>query len=334
MPLHQSVIDKWWEFNQDLEGVCFHMYLDVKGLLTTGVGNLIDTPAEALRLPWLRNSDNVYATKDEILAEWNRIKAMQDKAHVGGGNFKKWTTLHLTMGAVQDLVYFKLRANHAFMKRDLPDLDYWPADGQLGLHSMAWGLGAGFLRNGKWPNFTKAAKAGDFLGMRDECEIRGKGTTQTRNARNKLCFENADHVFIKRGDAERLYWPQSAYAFVIEPEPFEPEGEALTVSVLVQTAHQMAKTKGFHDDDGVTFGDRIALVHSEVSEAMEAFRSDALNEWEREEDGKPEGVAYELADVVIRIADMCGLYGIDLERAIREKMAFNATRPYKHGKRF
>ena len=49
---------------------------------------------------------------------------------------------------------------------------------------------------------------------------------------------------------------------------------------------------------------------------------------------KPEGYAIELADAVIRIADLCGYMGIDLEAAIREKMAYNATRPHKHGKNF
>lgn len=46
---------------------------------------------------------------------------------------------------------------------------------------------------------------------------------------------------------------------------------------------------------------------------------------------KPEGIPSELADAVIRIFDMCGYYGIDLEKAIDEKMAYNKTRSYKHG---
>ena len=49
---------------------------------------------------------------------------------------------------------------------------------------------------------------------------------------------------------------------------------------------------------------------------------------------KPEGVAVELADAVIRIADLCGHLGIDLEAAIALKMDYNETRPFKHGKRF
>lgn len=46
---------------------------------------------------------------------------------------------------------------------------------------------------------------------------------------------------------------------------------------------------------------------------------------------KPEGMAAEMADVAIRLGDFCERYGIDLERAVREKHAYNATRSHKHG---
>ncbi|MDR2513765.1 MAG: hypothetical protein LBD02_00970 [Christensenellaceae bacterium] len=46
---------------------------------------------------------------------------------------------------------------------------------------------------------------------------------------------------------------------------------------------------------------------------------------------KPEGVAVELADCIIRILDYCGHAGIDIERAIRIKHEYNKSRPYRHG---
>lgn len=52
---------------------------------------------------------------------------------------------------------------------------------------------------------------------------------------------------------------------------------------------------------------------------------------EKYERRKPEGVAVELADCMIRILDYCGRAGIDIEEAIRIKHEYNKTRPYRHG---
>lgn len=130
-----------------------------------------------------------------------------------------------------------------------------------------------------------------------------------------------------------------------------PGSSALTVSEMVYKAHANAEKHGFWDDPP-ELGTSIALIHSELSEALEEIRQGNPGMWylrrgtiggepaEKMELGlpkngeKPEGFITELADAVIRIADLCGYLGIDLAPVIRAKMEYNATRPYKHGKQF
>ena len=66
----------------------------------------------------------------------------------------------------------------------------------------------------------------------------------------------------------------------------------------------------------------LCLVHSEVSEAMEGYRKNLMD------DKLPHRsmLEVELADAVIRILDMCGGLGLDLQGAIYEKLAYNAQR--------
>jgi len=138
---------------------------------------------------------------------------------------------------------------------------------------------------------------------------------------------------------------------------------------LVRISGKVNGKTGWNDNES-TFGDRIALVHTEASEALEQFRDghdyretyytvdpekNVLAEdvppeernllpvrtlgdphtpgclCEEEYVGKPEGIPSELADILIRVSHMAYLYEIDLDFAVLQKLQYNATRSYRHG---
>lgn len=91
------------------------------------------------------------------------------------------------------------------------------------------------------------------------------------------------------------------------------------INQLVKEAHQTAVEKGWWDKPRSTL-ECLALIHCEVSEASEAYREGSTNE-----------IVDELSDVLIRIFDLCGVHDWDLEGAVKRKMEYNKTRPYRHG---
>lgn len=122
-----------------------------------------------------------------------------------------------------------------------------------------------------------------------------------------------------------------------------------SLNELAERINKTARDHGFWEADR-NFGEMLALIHSEVSEALEEHRSGNPTVYYAHTDtcpwktggtwtgqcclAKPEGVAVELADALIRILDTMHSLKVDIDAVVAEKMHYNDSRPYKHGRSY
>ncbi|MBX3205127.1 MAG: hypothetical protein KF764_08655 [Labilithrix sp.] len=249
--MRASVIASWVLFSEKLEGLVYSVYADLKGLQTTGMGNLLPTLASSAALPW-RRPDGSLAPRAEIEAEWRAVglgccQAMPDRIAVGlqsipGADYEtcRWpgkrspTTgapcyahqghraseahvarLRLRPEDVDALIRRKLASDWAILRGRWPGADAWPADAQMAVASWAWGVGP----RANWPLFARALSVGDFGAAANEVSMRGVGSIPERNAKNKLLLRNAALVVARGFDRDVLYWPTA----LSDERPTEPE---------------------------------------------------------------------------------------------------------------
>ena len=122
------------------------------------------------------------------------------------------------------------------------------------------------------------------------------------------------------------------------------------INELAKEVHENAKNHGFFDTEK-NIGEMLALIHSEVSEALECDRKDKyfnrlqlpLRNYEKLPDltfqvqfanDVKDTFEDELADIMIRVMDLAAFKGVNLEQHIKAKMRFNALREHMHGKKY
>lgn len=202
----QAVVrEQWVPFNNPFEGYLNYLYLDSKGYATTGMGNLTDSHAAMLALPW-RYTSGALASPGDVIAEFDRIKSHTELAGHGGGAFERYTVLHLDDSAVASLIAGKLGEMENTLRGYFSNFANLPADAQMGLLSMAWAMGAAFAP--KFPKFTRALNAmvPDFNTAAVESRM---SDALPRNDANRTLFQNAAVVVAKNLDPTRLYYPQA-----------------------------------------------------------------------------------------------------------------------------
>lgn len=167
----------WIRYNARHEAIVWHYYLDVKGLVTIGVGNLVDPLAPALAVRMIAPDGNL-ATPEQITKEWAYVK--RDERAKDWRFATRLTALRLHPDELIRLVDRQLDVNDSHLAKRFPQFRSWPADAQFAIHSLSWAAGPGF----NFPKLDAALRAGDFLTASKEVDINEPGTAG-RNADNR-----------------------------------------------------------------------------------------------------------------------------------------------------
>lgn len=244
--MRTAVLTIFPKFSGAFEGTLYHMYLDVRGLVTTGIGLLLPKSL-ALTFTWY-HANGAIATQAEVAAGWDKIDSLQAYKKWGGNSavFRNACDLRLDEAGMMQAFASHLKNDETHLRHYFPNYDNVCADAQLALHSMAWADGSAFSPH--YPKFTKTFLANDFLGCVDNCWIchkyvrtlgadgkplldaHGKVLTHIdedaipedtvpdpdnpgvhpRNLADVLLFRNAAHVVAAGLDPDVLYWPMRA----------------------------------------------------------------------------------------------------------------------------
>ena len=168
------------------EGSIDHMYLDTRGLVTIGVGNLIRSDEAATEINFLHRANSAMATNDEIIEEYWTLK--EQPVGLKATAYERYTKLIITEQEINRLLgkhieYFK---NGLF--EHFNGFDRFPVSAQEALFDMAFNLGLNGLFK-KFPKMIRAAQNEKWEICAKECHRNGIG--EARNDETRELFEKA-----------------------------------------------------------------------------------------------------------------------------------------------
>lgn len=226
-------------------GFIDYMFPDIKRLISTGFGLLLDPVSLAIGLPW-RHPDGSLAGREEIASEWSRLKNYVEANP--GSEFRSYKTFapltKLRLGREGLFQAFQGKVNQMEMvlRNGFPEWEDWPADAQLGVMSQAWAVGPAFYlptagRN-YWPKLTAALRARDFRTAAVECfmdeEAKNPGIIP-RNRANKVLFLNAAVSHELQLQPDVLYYPTDIAS---EPPSSQEETQPRVQAVDWEIVHK------------------------------------------------------------------------------------------------
>jgi hypothetical protein len=249
---YPSFLPAFMTMSKKFEGYLPWMYVDnhkladgtPDGLVTTGLGDLIDPVSVALQLPWRHGVGGPLASQSEIIDAFNTVKHSGMNA-AGGGNQGHLTDLRLNDDGIQQVVAMKIRDNERTLSSRIRNWDSLPLEVQLVAHSMAWAMGANFnypkflgYLNQTVPDFRAAARE-TYMPDNKEKSLdfppKLNPGLRPRNIMNQLLLINADNKVRVGAAFDQLIEP-------IENTLSEAyEGVTSIAQAAAQTAVQVVK---------------------------------------------------------------------------------------------
>jgi hypothetical protein len=191
-----ALLDTFPAWSEHFEGDLLFFYLDLKRLVTIGVGLLFD--------PYVPGLNFGGASEAEVRAAWFVVKNDQTlDPRRGGAQYGALTSVRMTEAGVQALVRAKMLANEVVLRRYLTNWDAAPAKAQRAAMSHAWAFGAAFPP--KWPKWTAAFNAGNYaLASLQDVPSPAEMAVQNTSFHARIAAEQADLANALQGDPDSL----------------------------------------------------------------------------------------------------------------------------------
>lgn len=169
------------DWSTQFESMLDFLYCDVKRLVTTGLGNLVDSIAAVRGLIFI-HKDGRIASQAEIVAYWNAVKHSTLDPKAGGAQYATLSDLRIVHTSLDKLIASKLDEMETQLRLSFTTWNDFPADAQLACLSMAWAMGQYFVP--KWPHYKAACDAHDWVQAAANCHMSETSQNSSFHHRN------------------------------------------------------------------------------------------------------------------------------------------------------